>query len=611
MNQSPFGQQNKGPDSKNFLLAMVLSMAIIFGAQYFGMPSLFGPPAQQQQQATTTTTPGQTAQVPGSAAATTLADRAVTIAASPRVAIDTPELSGSINLIGAQLDDLHLKNYREKADTTSPIITFLSPSNTQNAYYAEQGYVPAAGQNVKVPDSKTQWVAADGAKLSPDAPLVLTYDNGAGVVFRREISISEKYVFTVRQIVDNRTQSPIALLPYARVQREGTPKVEGYFSFFEGLLGVQNDKLVEINYSDVAEDGGKVENSSKGGWLGFTDKYWATSLIPEQNRDIKATYQHFKRGDRDAYQTDYIVTEPIVIAAGSTGVYEDHIFAGAKVVRTIDAVGEKHKIGKFDLMIDWGWFKFLTQPMFYLMDWAKGIMGNFGLAILLVTVIVKAAVFPLANKSYASMSKMKKLQPEMERIKAANPDDKLKQQQEVMELYKKEKVSPVSGCLPIFVQIPIFFALYKVILTSIELRHAPFYGWIHDLSAPDPTSLFNLFGLIPWTPPHFLMLGLWPIMMGITMWVQMRLNPAPADPIQASMFNWMPLLFTFMLSSMPAGLVIYWTWSNLLSIIQQSYIMKKNGTEVEHVSATFARAFRSSRKRNQRDDQNFQRRPIA
>jgi YidC/Oxa1 family membrane protein insertase len=579
MNQSPFGAPNKGPDSKNFLLAMVLSMVIIFGAQYLGMPSLFPQPVPQATPTQTSQT--QTAQVPGSNAAGSVADRATTLAATARVPIETPELFGSINLVGAQLDDLHLKNYREKADPKSPTITFLSPANTKGAYFAEQGFVPAAGQNVKLPDSKTQWVAAPGAKLGLDAPLVLTWDNGAGVIFRREITITNQYVFTVRQIVDNRTQNPIALLPYARVQRQGTPAIEGYFSFFEGLLGVQADKLYEIGYSDVAEADGKVEVTAKGGWLGFTDKYWATSLIPEQNRDVKSTYQHIKQGDRDAYQTDYLAVEPIVVAAGATAVYEDHIYAGAKVVGNIDAVGAKYNIPKYDLMIDWGWFKFLTQPMFYLMDWAKGIMGNFGLAILLVTVLVKLAVFPLANKSYASMSKMKKLQPEMERIKAEHPDDKMKQQQAIMEMYKKEKVSPLSGCLPILVQIPVFFALYKVILTSIELRHAPFYGWIQDLAAPDPTSLFNLFGLLPFSPPQFLMLGIWPILMGITMWVQMRLNPTPADPIQASMFNWMPLLFTFMLASMPAGLVIYWTWSNLLSILQQSFIMKRHGAEID------------------------------
>jgi YidC/Oxa1 family membrane protein insertase len=573
MNQKP-----AMPDQKNFLLAIVLSMAIIFAWQYFYAT----PQTQQTQQAVQQQQQqSQQVQVPGTQVAVGVTDRQVAIAATARAPIETPELEGSVNLVGAQLDDLKLKNYRETASPTSPIITFLSPAGTANAYFAEQGVVGAAGQTVKLPDSKTVWTAAAGARLTKDAPLVLTWDNGEGLIFRREISISDDYVFTVKQIIDNKTQTPISVLPYARIQRQDTPHVAGYYTFFEGLLGVQDGKLQEIKYSNVAEADGKVTVESNGGWLGFTDKYWGTALIPDQGRNLTSTYQHFKIGERDAYQTDYLAKEPLAIAPGASGVLEDHLFAGAKIVATIDKVGKKFAIDKFDLMIDWGWFKFLTQPMFYLIEWCKGIMGNFGLAILLVTVIVKVAVFPLANKSYASMSRMKKLQPEMEKIKAESGDDRMKVQQAMMELYKKEKVSPMSGCLPIFVQIPIFFALYKVILTTIELRHAPFYGWIHDLSAPDPTSLFNLFGLIPWQPPHLLMLGIWPMFMGVTMWVQMRLNPAPADPIQASMFNWMPLIFTFMLGSMPAGLVIYWTWSNLLSIIQQSYIMKKNGVDVD------------------------------
>ena len=575
MNQKP-----AMPDQKNFILAIALSMAIIFAWQYF----YAAPQSKQAQQATqqqVTQQLGQQAQVPGSATATDVSDRQVTIAATARAPIETSALEGSINLVGAQIDDLKLKNYRETASPTSPIITFLSPAGTANSYFAEQGVVAAAGQTLKLPDSKSLWSVPAGAKLTEATPLTLTWDNGEGLIFHREISVSNDYVFTVKQTIENKSQAAAIVLPYARIQRQDTPHVAGYYTFFEGLLGVQNGKLQEVHYSDVAKEDGKITSDAKGGWLGFTDKYWATALIPDQARNLTATYQHFKVGTRDAYQTDYLATEPLVIAPGSSATLEDHLFAGAKIVGTIDEVGAKFGIEKFDLMIDWGWFKFLTQPMFYLIEWCKGIMGNFGLAILLVTVIVKLAVFPLANKSYASMSKMKKLQPEMERIKAEAGDDRMKMQQAMMELYKKEKVSPMSGCLPIFVQIPIFFALYKVILTTIELRHAPFYGWIHDLSAPDPTSLFNLFGLIPWNPPHLLMLGIWPILMGITMWVQMRLNPAPADPIQASMFNWMPLIFTFMLGSMPAGLVIYWTWSNLLSIIQQSYIMKKNGVDVD------------------------------
>ena len=562
------------PDQKNFFLAILLSMAIVFGYQYFFMPLKPAvDPAKPQQTI-------EAGQVPATPAATVVIDRQVAVTANKRVPIDTPELSGSINLTGAQIDDLKLNNYHERAILGSPVIAFLSPSGTANAYFVEQGLVASKGQTLKLPDSKTQWSAAEGASLGKEKPLVLTWDNGEGLLFRREISISEEYVFTVRQIVDNRTTSSILLLPYARVQRQDTPKIDGYWTFFEGMLGVQDGKLTEASYSSVAKEGGKIEAPARGGWLGFTDKYWATAIIPDQTRQMNVTYQHLKQGARDAYQADYLSTDPLIVPAGSAVAAEDHLYAGAKIVDTVNKVGEKYKIEKFDLMIDWGYFGFLTRPMFKLLHWAKSIMGNFGLAILLVTVLVKLAVFPLANKSYASMSKMKKLQPEMEKIKALFPDDRMKQQQATMELYKKEKVSPLAGCLPIFVQIPIFFALYKVILTTIDLRHAPFYGWIHDLSAPDPTNLFTLFGLIPWSPPQLMMLGIWPIMMGITMWVQMRLNPTPADPVQASMFNWMPVIFTFMLGTMPAGLVIYWTWSNLLSILQQSYIMKRNGADV-------------------------------
>lgn len=578
------------PDSKNLILAIVLSMAIVFVWQYFFVtPKLNQQAAQQAQQTTQQTTQqtgaGQTAQpqaqVPGDPAAANAVTRDQALATTSRVKIDTPQLEGSINLTGAQLDDLKLKDYREQANLTSPIITLLSPSGTPNAYFAEQGFVTPAGSTVKVPDAKSVWTVSSGTALTADSPVTLSWDNGEGLVFTRTISLSDTYVFTIKHGIQNKSAAAVSLIPYARVQRQDTPQVAGYYVFFEGMLGVQNGSLTEAKYHDVAKEDGKLVKDSKGGWVAFTDKYWATALIPDQSRALTSTYQHFKIGERDAYQVDWLGKEAVTVGPGAATELTDHIYAGAKIVNSMYAIGEKYGIDKFDLMIDWGWFYFLTKPMYKLVHFANGFLGNFGLAILFVTVLVKLVLFPLANKSYASMSKMKKLQPEMERIKKENPEDRMKQQQEIMEMYKKEKVSPLSGCLPIFIQIPIFFSLYKVILTTIDLRHAPFYGWIHDLSAPDPTSLFNLFGLIPWTPPHMLMLGVWPILMGMTMWVQMRLNPAPADPVQASMFNWMPLIFTFMLSSMPAGLVIYWTWSNLLSIIQQSFIMKRNGTDLD------------------------------
>jgi len=573
-------------DNKNFILAIVLSMLIIFGWQYFYAAPLQEKLVAEQQaqtaqsgQAVTAGQTGAGGAVPGGAAVPATREQA--LAAAPRIKIETDYVAGSINLQGAQIDDLHLLRYRETIDDKSPTITFLSPAGTPGALFAEQGFVPATGTLAKLPDSKTVWTAPEGAVLSEGNPVTLTWDNGEGLVFSRKIEIGEEYLFTVTQTVENRSGAPVAMIPYARIQRQDTPPVSGYWVFFEGMLGWLDGSLQEIHYSDVAEQTEPQKIDTTGGWLGFTDKYWAAAIVPGQDKAVTASFVHTKANGRDLYQTDYLAKDALVVQPGQTASHTDLFFAGAKVVRTINAIEAKHQIQGFNYMIDWGWFYFLTKPFFYLLDWIKGLVGNFGVAILIATVLVKAVFFPLANKSYASMSKMKKLQPEMEKLKKEYPDDRMKQQQSMMELYKREKVSPLSGCLPVVVQIPIFFALYKVILTSIELRHAPFFGWIQDLSAPDPTSLFNLFGLIPWTPPLMLMIGVWPIIMGITMWLQMRLNPTPPDPVQASLFNWMPVIFTFMLGSFPVGLVIYWAWSNTLSILQQSFIMKRHGVEVD------------------------------
>jgi YidC/Oxa1 family membrane protein insertase len=563
-------------DPKNMIMAIVLSMLIVFGWQYY----YAGPAAEKakQAEAAAQTT---TAQLPSTAAAATIEDVATVLAKTKRVKIETPELSGTVNLMGAQLDDLHLNDYRETIDPKSPIITLLKPSGTANAYFVEHGFVGAQGSTVKLPDAKTEWQAAGDAVLTLDKPLTLTWDNGAGLKFERVISISDKYLFDVKQTVSNTSAAAVSLTPFARVQRQDTPEISGFWVFYEGPLGVQKG-LEEHKYSALKGDPNvPVTLPATGGWLGFTDKYWATTLIPDQKTKVQNTYRFVKIPGRDAYQTDYLADDAISVPAGGSAVYEEHVYAGAKLVPLIDSIYAKYGFANFDLMIDWGWFKLIAQPMYKLLSFIHSIVGNFGVAILLVTVLVKALVFPLANKSYASMSKMKKLKPEMDAIKTRNPDDRAKQQQETMELYKREKVNPMAGCLPMFVQIPVFFSLYKVILTTIELRHAPFFGWIQDLSAPDPTNMFTLFGLIPWSPPHMLMIGFWPLLMGITMWVQMRLNPAPPDPVQAQMFNWMPVIFTFSLGTFPAGLVIYWAWSNLLSILQQSYIMKKHGTELD------------------------------
>ncbi len=571
-------------DNKNFILAIVLSMLIIFGWQYFYAGPIAKKQAEQQAaQQTTATSPTTTTtaggQVPGAAIPAAVTPDAA-LKATPRLPIKTDFVEGSINLQGAQIDDLHLIKYRETIDPGSPTIAFLSPAGTPGALFAEQGFIPAAGTLAKLPGPKTLWTAPAGAVLGEDTPVTLSWDNGEGLVFSRTISIGDEYVFSITQSVKNNTANLVALIPYARIQRQDTPKIAGWWVFYEGMLGWLDSGLREVQYKDVVDAKEPTRYDSTGGWLGFTDKYWAAALVPDQKLALSANFVHQKQDNRDIYQVDYLAKDAVTIPAGGTGSYRDEFFAGAKVVQTINAIGEKYKIESFDYMIDWGWFYFLTQPMFYLLEWLKNLVGNFGIAILLATVLVKAAVFPLANKSYASMSKMKKLQPEMTKLKELFPDDRAKQQQGMMELYKREKVSPLSGCLPVLVQVPVFFSLYKVILTSIELRHAPFYGWIHDLSAPDPTSFANLFGLIPFTPPAFLAIGVWPLLMGITMWVQMRLNPTPPDPKQASLFNWMPVIFTFILGTFPVGLVIYWAWSNTLSIIQQSIIMKRHGVDV-------------------------------
>jgi YidC/Oxa1 family membrane protein insertase len=582
-------------ENRNLIVAMALSLAVLIGWQYF----IAGPKmektraAQEAAQAQATaaapadaTAPGATAAAPGAesvAAAQTssFVGRDQALAGSPRVAIDTPELVGSISLTGARIDDLSLKLYRETIDPTSSLVQLLNPFGTQNAYYAEFGFKAPAGETTVLPDSSTLWTAPDGAKLTPQTPVTLTWNNGQGLTFTRTIAVDAHTMFTVKDAVTNAAATPVTLYPYGLLSRYGTPQTPTTWVLHEGLLGVFGDAgLTEETYASLKKDGALKPEAVATGWLGITDKYWATALIPLGNSTFQPRFSYALAGTVDTYQANYL-RDGLAVAAGATASTETRIFAGAKTVERIDSYEKELGIGKFDRMIDWGWFYWITKPMFWLIDTLYKLVGNFGIAILLVTLIVKGLFFPLANKSYASMSKMKKIQPEMNDIKTRFPDDKVKQQQEMMELYKREKINPMAGCLPIAVQIPVFFSLYKVLYVTIEMRHAPFFGWIHDLSAADPTTLFNLFGLLPFTPPHFLMLGVWPLIMGVTMFFQMKLNPTPPDPTQAMLFTWMPVIFTFMMAAFPAGLVIYWSWNNLLSILQQSLIMKKNGVKVE------------------------------
>jgi len=583
-------------DQKNTLLAIVLSALVLIGWQiFYGMPQMEKQKqAQQQQQQTPAPTvpaqpaptpqPGTVPQAPGGPGQTM--SREAALALSPRVPIETPSLAGSIALKGGRVDDLSLTKYRETVDPKSPAIVLLAPSGSPHPFYAQFGWTPAAGTSVKLPADDTVWRQEGSGALAVDRPVKLVYDNGEGLEFRRTIAIDDKYLFTIKDAVLNKGAAPVTLYPYALISRHGTPKTEGFYILHEGLIGVLGEKgLQEVAYSDIEKK--KLETFDvTNAWLGITDKYWAATLLPDTSARVHASFSAGLIGTLKTYQTDYRL-DPQTIAPGATGSANARLFAGAKEVATVDDYDKRLELNKFDRLIDWGWFYFITKPLFLTMDWIYHKVGNFGLAILIITVLIKIVFFPLANKSYASMAKMKAVQPEMMAIRERYGDDKMKQQQAMMELYKKEKINPVAGCLPILVQIPVFFALYKVLFVTIEMRHAPFFGWIRDLSAPDPLTVFNLFGLIPWDPTvipvigPFLHLGPWPLIMGVTMWLQMKLNPPPPDPTQKMIFDWMPLIFTFMLATFSAGLVIYWAWNNTLSVLQQSVIMHKHGAKIE------------------------------
>jgi YidC/Oxa1 family membrane protein insertase len=519
------------------------------------------------------------------------------LAASPRIPVETPRLKGSIALRGGRVDDLSLIQYRETVDPKSPPIVLLAPSGSPHPFYAEFGWVAGAGATVKLPQADTLWRQEGSGSLGVGRPVTLTWDNGEGLEFRRSVAVDDRYLFTIRDEVRNNGAAPVSLHPYALISRHGTPETLGYYILHEGLIGVLGDQgLQEITYKTV-EEKKAINFDVTNAWFGITDKYWAATLLPEPSAHLRARFSSSMLGTIKTYQTDYLLDQQ-TIAPGASASATARLFAGAKEIAIVDAYDKQFKLNRFELLIDWGWFYFITKPMFLAMDWVYQKVGNFGVAILIITVLIKIIFFPLANKSYASMAKMKTVQPQMMAIRDRYADDKMKQQQALMELYKKEKINPLAGCLPIVIQIPVFFALYKVLFVTIEMRHAPFFGWIKDLSAPDPTTIFNLFGLIPWDPSQvpvlgpFLMLGVWPLVMGITMWIQMKLNPSPPDPTQKMIFDWMPLIFTFMLASFSAGLVIYWAWNNTLSVLQQSVIMRKHGAKIElidNVKAMFVK----------------------
>lgn len=515
--------------------------------------------------------------------------RNTVLAQTNRIAIKTNELEGSINLVGAQFDDLLLKKYRMTVDKASPEIALLNPKGFTATYLAEFGFTSSSLPKKFLPQSDTQWqIEGNNTTLTPSTPVTLIYNNGQGQIFRRTLSVDNHYMFTIEDSISNEGDKPIYLSPYARVARAAPPEdTNATYLLHEGMIAIAGDSLKTENYKTLAELDPNPDNGQKsmtfskvtGGWVGITDKYWAVAVIPPQNKEYTSRFIYFDRLQTH-YQSDLSGTL-LTIAPNETKTITNRLFAGAKQVEIINHYQDSLEIKKFALLIDWGWFDFITKPMFSLIDILYKQTGNFGVAILLVTVLLKTLLFPLANKSYKSMARMKLIQPLLLEIKDKYPDDKNKQQQAIIELYKTQKINPLAGCWPMLVQFPIFFALYKVLYITIEMRHAPFFGWIKDLASPDPTSIFNLFGLLPYTTPAFLMIGAWPLIMGITMFLQMRMNPAPQDQTQAMIFTWMPFIFTFMLASFPVGLVIYWAWNNILSIFQQGIMMKRQGAKIE------------------------------
>ena len=486
---------------------------------------------------------------------------------SDRIKIENNNIIGSISLEGGLIDDISFKNHKQKVDGDKNI-EFLNPAQTENGFYVESGWA-SIGNEVKVPTKNSKWQVEGNKILTNKSPVTLKWDNQEGLIFKKKIELDDKFLFKISQSIKNNSPKNIELYPYAQITRNKIPDdIQNFYISHEGYIGVFDDELKEDDYDDIEDN--KIVRETNEGWFGITDKYWMTVLVPEKGKNFKSTFQY-----NNSFKANYIINEPVKVDASTNGTNSLRLFVAAKEVETIDTYAENQNISKLDLVIDWGWFYFFTKPLFFVIDYLFKFSGNFGTAIVLITIAIRLIFFPLANFSFRSMAKMKAVQPEMMRLKELHKDDKVKLQQEMMALYRKEKINPASGCLPVLIQIPFFFAIYKMLFISLEMRHQPFFGWIKDLSAADPTSIFNLFGLIPWDPPSFMIIGIWPILMGVSMWVQQKLNPAPTDPIQAKIFAFFPLFLTIILASFPSGLVVYWTVNNILTIAQQYVIVKK------------------------------------
>ena len=602
-------------NNSNFLMAVVLSLGVLLGWQFFVVePRLAEERARQLAAAEEAAAlaeiagegPAPDSQLRGPAPAgrsdnapsiagapnakgatgaertpTGKTARAGAFAQSPRIAIETDQISGSIALMGALFDDLILGGYAETLAADAPRQRILQRQYENGHWQVHHGWVGADGANVTLPGPTSLWRVVEGTVLTPSSPVTLAHTTPEGVELRQRIEVDNDFMFTITHTAQNNSGDTLTLYPFAQITRTGRPQTSNLFILHEGAIGFFGEEgLEELDYDDLI-DARVVSKQAATGWLGVTDKYWATAIIPPQDASFSARFTGDSADARadEVFRGDYLLAGR-TLAAGDETALVTRVFAGAKVVDLVDSYAEDG-ITRFDLLIDWGWFYFLTKPMFRALQLFYDLVGNYGVSILIVTVLIKAVFFPLASRSYETMAKMKKLQPRMLQIREQYKDDRQAQQQELMKIYREEKLNPLAGCLPILLQIPVFFALYKVLFVTIDMRHQPFFGWITDLSAPDPTSLFNLFGLIPWDPPSFLMLGIWPLLMGLTMFVQMQMNPPPPDPIQARMFQILPIFFTFILAGFPAGLVIYWAWNNFLSILQQGLIMRRNDVEIE------------------------------
>ena len=561
----------------NLLLAIVLSLLILLGFQYFFESPKIEKEVEKKKQLKQTedSLKNNLGNLEDEVFGYLELDDALN--KDERIKIDAPRLQGSISLKGLKIDDLTFKDYKETLDEDDKLVTLFKPGSTKGGYFSNFGWIKASSdENFDLPNDQTVW-STNSKKITNKKSATFSWTNNQGIQFEQEILVDEDFMFTIKQKIINNSNKDISLIPVGKISRTDTPETLGFFILHEGPIGVVDNVLEEIDYKDLKKNIGPIEYNSKGGWFGITDKYWLATIIPDQSSNVIARYQFYTKNNKEKYQVDF-KGGIVEIPSNKSITIKSLLYAGAKEIKLLDKYEKEYSIPRLDFAIDFGWYYFLTKPFLYILIFFKNISGNFGVSIILLTLLIKLIFFPLANKSYVAMQKMKELQPQLLRIKETYKNDKVKLNQEMMALYKREKVNPAAGCLPILIQIPVFFALYKILFVSLEMRHAPFYLWIQDLSVADPTSILNLFGLLPYDPnflPKMINIGIWPLIMGISMWIQQKLNPQPTDPMQAKIFKFLPIFFTFILAPFPSGLVIYWTANNVLSMAQQILIKQR------------------------------------